>query len=497
MKRREFLQTSAALGMAALMPGAASFGEGNESRPNVFWIILDDVRNDAFGCYGTPWAHTPTIDRIAEQGVRFEHAFVQCPICIPSRTSFKTGHYCHELPTRENAPTPYQYPMSMGEPPEEEPAYIAAGGERPSLLRAWTDAGMKPINAGKLHALHDEWDRRADPRQPRDNARPGGEGERYDPVRLTTYGWRIGGTHDVHVEDTAEALLTEEALGICRELAERNAPFFFRVSFRPPHVPIQVPPEFMLDLDAVDLPWPKEEALESKPRFEREQLCIYSGTLDLSERDIRVARSTYYGMVNMVDYFVGRIMEEMNALGLLDNTIVAVTGEHGLAMGENGLHKKRSFYDPVVHSPLIYSWPGRLPEGKVINDQVEMIDFMPTLLDLSELPAPDGIPGRSLVPLINGEDRGREVVFSEIDHSGSMYDPLRENSGRQVMARTDKWKLVYFHDPRVDDKDGALYNLEEDLWEFHNLYHDPEYRDIVEMLEEHVRNWDRAADGGQ
>jgi len=121
-----------------------------------------------------------------------------------------------------------------------------------------------------------------------------------------------------------------------------------------------------------------------------------------------------------------------------------------------------------------------------------MIDFLPTLLDLSDMAVPQEIPGRSLVPLINDEAAGREVVFSEIDHSGSMYDELRENSGRQVMARTEKWKLVYFHDPRVEDKDGALYNLEEDPWEFFNLYHDPEYKDVIEMLEGYVQDWDQA-----
>ena len=403
----------AALNVSALAPAHAA---NNSQRPNVLWIILDDVRPDGFGCYGTPWANTPNIDRIAEQGVRFEHAFVQCPICIPSRTSFKTGRYCHEVTGRT---------MYMGDPPAQEPPYAATQQERSSLLQPWIEAEMRPINVGKLHALHDYWDARADPLQTREDARPGGEGEHFDPVRLTTHGWQIGGTQDVHVDDTREGLLTEEALNICQELAEQDAPFFFRVSFRPPHVPIQVPPDFMLDLDAVDLPWPDGRGLATKPRFEREQLRVYCGTLDLSERDIRVARSSYYGMVNMVDYFVGRIMDEMKTLGLLDNTIVAVTGEHGLAMGENGVHKKRSFYDPVVGSPLIYSWPGHLPEGRTIEDQVEMIDFLPTLLDLSDMAVPEETPGRSLVPRINGEAEGREVVFSEIDHSGSMYDELR------------------------------------------------------------------------
>ncbi len=480
MRRRDFLRISVAAGAAALWPGGQGMAEQAASPPNILWIMMDDCRPDALGCYGTAWAQTPNFDRIAANGVCFENALTQCPICIPSRTSMKTGRYCHELGT-----------MYMGDPPEVTPPYAATARSYPNLMNQWEEAGRKPVNVGKVHALREDWDHRGDTRL-RESDRRHEEGEEFDPVRLTTYGWQIGGTQDIHVDDTREGVLTDRALDILKELADAGEPFFLRVSYHPPHVPIQVPPPFMVDLDAIDLPFPTQEALDSKPRFEREQLRVYSGTLDLSERDIRVARSTYYGMVNMVDYFVGKLLNQLEEEGLIDNTIIAVNSDHGLAMGENGVHKKRSFYEEVVKSPLLFSWPGHIPSGKMVTEPVEMIDLMPTLLELSDMPVMGGHHGQSLVPLMHGDTSHRRMAtFSEIDQSGSMYDPLRVNSGRQVMVRTDDWKLIYFHDPRVEDKDGALYHLTEDPWEFYNLYHDPQYAGIIEELEAHVAQWDR------
>ena len=481
MNRRDFMKMGLSVGVATMWPGARALAQESNGRPpNILWIMMDDARPDTLGCYGTAWANTPNFDRIAANGVTFEHAINQCVICIPSRTSMKTGHYCHEFGH-----------MSMGDPPEVTPPYAAGARNFPNILNQWETAGRKPVNVGKVHARGADWDHRGDTRMRESDRRHEEDAEHFDPVRLTTYGWQIGGTQDIHVDDTREGVLTERALDVLKELADADTPFFLRVSYHPPHVPIQVPPPFMVDLDAIDLPFPSQEALDSKSRFEREQLRVYSGTLDLSEHDIRVARATYYGMVNMVDHFVGQILEQLEAEVLLGNTIIAVNSDHGLGMGENGVHKKRSFYEEIVKSPLLFSWPGHIPSGRIVREPVEFIDFLPTLLDLSDMPVPESQHGRSLVPLMHGDTSNkRDATFSEIDHSGSMYDELRVNSGRQVMVRTEEWKLVYFHDPRVEDKDGSLYNLKEDPWEHYNRYHDPQYADVIEELEARVHAWD-------
>ncbi len=484
MKRRTFLKMSVVVG---LMPRieAQGLGAANAGRPNILWIMMDDSRPDALGCYGAPWANTPNMDRLADEGVRFETAVVQCPICIPSRTSMKTSHYCHEFGL-----------MSMGDPPAVTPPYGQPRPERfDNLLTAWTDAGMQPVNVGKRHAFVKDWSSKGDPR-PRKAKRTDEKGKKYPEVNLTTHNWRIGGTIDTHPDDTRPAMIVERTLEVLGDLAEKDRPFFLRVSFHAPHVPIRVPPSFMIDPESINLPFPSRKELESKPRFEREQLQIYAGTLDLSKESIGIARGTYYGMVSLVDHYVGDILDALDSKGLAEKTVVALNTDHGLQLGEHGLHKKRNFYDETIRSPLLMRFPGRLPAGKVVSEQVEMVDFVPTLMDLSGLDVPEGIVGKSLAPLMRGEtDAGREAVFSEIDQSGSMYDELRHDSGRRVMVRTRKWKLIYFKDPRVTDKDGALYDLESDPAERFNLYNMPEHKDTIAGFEALVDKWDKVQVG--
>ena len=161
-------------------------------------------------------------------------------------------------------------------------------------------------------------------------------------------------------------------------------------------------------------------------------------------------------------------------------------------MGEHGNWKKRDFYDTNVKVPFILRAPGLLPQGKVVTEPVEMVDFLPTLLELSGFDPPVGIPGRSLLPLIRGKVREwRQACFSEHDHAEDAYEELRLGGGRRVMVRTREWKLVFFMDERVPDEDGALYQLRSDPWEQRNLYGDPAYNGVVAELKRMAREWDR------
>jgi arylsulfatase A-like enzyme len=197
-------------------------------------------------------------------------------------------------------------------------------------------------------------------------------------------------------------------------------------------------------------------------------------------------------MVSLVDAQVGRLVECLNKAGLLNNTIIAINSDQGFQLGEHGLWKKRVFYEQNVCVPFIMSCPGLLPPGKVIDEPVEMIDFLPTLMELSGIEVPGSIRGRSLIPLIRGEtSEWRPACFSEIDHSYSMYEELRGGTGRRVMVRTKEWKLTYFMDERVADKDGALYNLKKDKDEKENLYNKPQYKDIIRELEGLAEKWDQ------
>lgn len=501
MKRRNFLR-SAAIGIASGMAGV-SFCEGannlakrNNRRPNILWIMLDDGRADTLGCYGAPWAKTPNLDALARGGVRFDVAIVQNPVCVPSRKSMKTGMYAHQAG-----------PVAMGKPPRTEGDYIDSEAmktinESPNLLDAWTQAGTKPVNVGKVHGFRRSFDLRGDaPMLLNAGGNPtkyfeqkfGGDSDILKAPRAftRTHRWQIGGVLDIDPKETETWRLGDMATDTLGELVSKADPFFLRVSFHAPHVGCYVPKEYYIDPKTIDLPLPTEEELNSKPKFEQGPLRTYCAA-DLTREQIDLCRGTYFGMVSLVDVQVGRIVDILKKSGKFDNTIIAFTSDQGFQLGEHGLWKKRVFYDDNVKVPLFFHYPKGLPAGKVIEEPVEMIDFLPTLMDLSGLEVPRHIRGRSLMPLIEGKVRTwRPACFSEIDHSMSMYEELRQGTGRRVMVRTKEWKLIYFMDSRVKDKDGALYNLKKDPHEQVNLYDKPEYARVIRRLEKLAEKWDR------
>ena len=458
-----------------------------KTQPNILWIMLDDGRADALGSYGQAWAKTPHFDSLAADGVRFRYAIVQSPVCTPSRTSMKTALYAHETGV-----------MAMGKPPEITPAFAQFVRQRPPvLLDTWTTAGRRPVNFGKMHAFRDRFEHAGDIPQFFNNQgkpRPPIEGKlgpkKHPIIQTRLYNWMIGGLVDVKPEDMRTSVLGDRAVETVHRLANENRPFFLRVSFHAPHVPCHINPEHLIDPESIDLPLPTDLELAGKPRYE-EQIRTYAGA-DLNLKQIRLARATYYSMISLVDDQVGRILAALRQHNLLENTIIAVNSDQGFQLGEHGAWKKRDFYDTNVLVPLIFRYPKQLPQGKVIDEPVELVDFLPTLLDLSGLDPPNKIRGRSLLPLIRGEvTQWREACFSEHDHTQDVYRCLRENGGRRVMVRTKEWKLIFFMDERKTDKDGALYDLKNDPWEKTNLWTSPRHQPIVQRLERMAHEWDR------
>jgi len=415
-------------------------------------------------------------------------------VCIPSRSSMKTGYYPHEIGV-----------MYMGKPPEVEPPYAkTARRNAPNLINEWKKVGITPVSVGKRHAYENDWDHRGDvdgdvsylgePKSDDLKRRIETSGRKYPAAVTRTHKWAIGGILPLRPEETDTWRLGDLAVDALEELAGRDEPFFLRASFHAPHVPCSVCESYFIDPATIDLPLPTEEELKSKPRFERENIQIYSGA-DLTKEQIGIARGTYYGMVSLVDAQVGRLVEVLKKSGKLDNTIIAINSDQGFQLGEHGFWKKRCFYEQNVRVPLIISCPGILTSNKVIQEPVEMIDFIPTMMELSGLNVPSSISGRSMMPLIEGKvSRWKPACFCEHDYSGDEYDELRKDGGRCVMVRTKEWKLVYFKDERVKDAEGletnSLYNLKNDPGETRNLYGKDEYNEIVRHLKESAQRWD-------
>lgn len=502
LTRREFLKhTSAGFGAISMGVSSGFAVQPGESKPakraNVLWIMMDDCRADGLGCYGTSWAKTPFMDEIAGRGVRFETAIVQNPVCVPSRTSMKSGYYAHETGINSMGPR-------RGERPKP----------KPDLLNAWKKVGIGLNNVGKIHGYRQDWEGKGDVqpyfgvtgeiRAKRDWAgTPNMErakeirrklkeaGREYPATVTKTHGWAIGGAVPLEPEESSTWRMGTLAVDTLEELTSKDEAFFLRVSFHAPHVPCVVPDKYFIDPATITLPLPSEEELASKPKYERENIQVYAGA-ELTREQIGVARSTYYGMVALVDTQVGRMLDVLKRAGQLDNTVIVINSDQGFQLGEHGFWKKRCFYEQNVKVPFVLSCPDLLPAGKVIEAPVEMVDFVPTLMELCELEVPKGISGRSLMPLIKGEvKQWREACFCEHDYATDMYEELRSGGARCVMVRTQDWKLVEFAAETKAGRNGSLYDLKNDAAERVNLYEKQEYRGVVSELREQRKKWDK------
>ncbi len=483
--RRQFIKAVAA---------AAFLGEGLTARraraarrdlPNIIWILTDDLRADALGCYGSAWAKTPNIDALAQRGVVFQNAHVQSTVCMPSRGSMMTSRYCHNIGVLENT--------------------TRMTRDIPVLTTLLAREGYQTVNIGKLHRSWKGEDFQLKLPAPAPRVATPFKILEGDPQKLrvlnlpTPLNVIIGGTYPLPASKTRTAAMVDAAIRYFREKLRR--PFLLRVSFTFPHTPVLAPKPFDELYDPQEIPFTRtpEKYLDTKPVYEREVLRPFEGCQGLTEEQIRFARASYYGLVAHGDHEIGRLLDEADSRKLLDNTIVVLTSDHGVQMGENGLFMKRNFYLPTLTVPLIFSWPGVLPEGRKLSQLVELVDLLPTLLDCAGIPVPPECHGRSLLGAMRGEEGGRRsAVFAEIDHEVSQWGKyLAARGARRVNIRTARWRMSYFISrsgrklTTPEEKDGELYDLQNDPGELNNLYHNPRFRSVVEELEGQVERWDR------
>jgi len=484
--RRRFLVTTARAAGPLALSGLAGAPAVAASRrpPNVLWIMTDDHRPESLGLSGPAGPKTPHIDRIARRGVHFRHAFSQGPICTPSRSSIITGRYCHAIGVTSNG--------------------NRLAPDAPFLTRPLQEAGYQLVNVGKKPPSPRIFDVHVRP--------PGYGGPGATPYELKPeFAGRDKELGVLHLKEEFPVIIagryplaadqTEPAITVTNAIRQieggLEAPWMLRVSIIAPHTPVLAPEPFdtMVDPAEVAFQAPTDDELAAKPRYEREMLQHCQGGLHLSEEQVRRARACYHGLVSHVDDQIGRLLAAMDERRLLDDTLVVITSDQGVCLGEHGLFMKRNFYEQSAGGILIVSWPGRLPEGKAIDDPVELVDVMPTVLDAAGVPTPSTVQGRSLLPMIAGREPGRDAAFCEIDFTKPQFERYYLPNSRRVMVRTREWKMSYFVDRSGDARDGDLYHLADDPDEVRNLWADKTYADVVARLEARVRRWDDQTKG--
>lgn len=508
--------------------GEADRGHGNQSgvtktmakTRNILFIMCDQLRADYLSCYGHPRLHTPNIDRLAALGTRFTHAYVQAPVCGPSRMSFYTGRYMYSHGATWNF-----YPLPVGEltlgdylrprgirtalvgkthmvPDEEGMKRLGLFSERGDGVLIGQcgfdpfdrDDGVHPDKRGDLdfpynHFLEAHGYSGTNPWHTFANSAQGPKGE-------ILSGWNMRNARlpaRVKEEHSETAYCTERAIEFIR--AQGDGPWCLHLSFIKPHWPYMAPaPYHGLYSERDILPACRSEEERRDPHPVYAAFMQHREGLAFSRDEVRnTVIPTYMGLTKQVDDRLGRLFKFLEEQGRMRDTMIVFTSDHGDFLGDHWLGEKELFYEQAARVPMIvYDPDDAAPRGAVSEAFVEAIDLVPTFLDALGISIPTHIlEGRSLVPLMRqGKPNGRDAVFSELDYGA--YHARRSlglsvSEARAVMVRTRRWKMVHY-----DGFAPQLFDLEADPNEFHDLGRDPAYAAVRTELKDRIFDWMRA-----
>jgi arylsulfatase A-like enzyme len=443
-------------------------------RPNVLFILCDDLRPDALGCYGSAHVKTPRIDRLAAEGVRFANAFCTTSLCSPSRASILTGLYAHAHGVRNN----------FTELPEALPHW-------PGRLR---EEGYATAYVGKWHMGEDN-----------DAPRPGfdwfvthkGQGRYFDTE------WNVNGERREAPEGYYTSVVTDYCLDWLRGRPKKQ-PWALCLGQKAPHSFYFPEKKYEHAFDRVRVRYPESAfRLDGKPDWIRQRLTTWHGiygplfewrktfpdTRPEGVKDFENMVHAYWGTVLSVDDSVGRLVDFLTETGQLENTVILFMGDNGLLEGEHGMVDKRTMHEPSIRVPLLARGPG-LPRGRVETRQVLTEDVAPSVLAACRARPIERIHGRSWIDLVNGgEPDWRTEWLYEYDYEKQFpYTPNIRG------VRTDRWKFIrYPHGDGGPDRHLAeLYDLAEDPEELVNLAADPSRAALRADLEERL---ERLLDG--
>ena len=433
-------------------------------KPNVLFILCDDLRPDALGCYGSKHVKTPHIDRLASEGVRFANTFCTTSLCSPSRASILSGLYAHTHGVTNNFT---EYPNSM-------PSF-------PSVLH---DAGYATAYFGKYHMGENN-----------DEPRPGfdrfvthkGQGSYFDTE------WNLNGKERKVIKGYYTTVVTDLAMDWLKQQSAEK-PWCAFIGHKAPHSFYTPEEKYAHAFDEVRVPYPATAfQLDDKPAWIKQRLYTWHGIYgplfewrkkfpdDRPEavKDFENMVHGYWGTVLSVDDSVARVRAWLEETKQLDNTIIVFMGDNGLLEGEHGMVDKRTAHEPSLRIPLVVRYPG-LGAGKVVPQQALTVDMAPSLLELCSAPALPKSHGQSWVKLVqSGDPAWRTSWFYHYNYEKQF--PYTPN----VRAiRTDRWKYIHYPhgDGSADKHLSELYDLQNDPGETKNLINDPKLAATITEL---------------
>ena len=466
LSRREFLSTAvgwASASACASLLGVAGPARGEtqgrqEKRMNVLFIGVDDLRPQ-LGCYGQKQILSPSLDRLAGEGLLFEHAYCQQAICMATRASLLSG-----------------YRPDKGRIYDCGPLYVHVPGAL-SLNKHFQAHGYETVTLGKIY--HHESDETVGWSQPAFHPTGKWKGRGYlsaDGIaiadeydRRNAKGQRRGmgpafEGPDIADNEYEDGMLADRAAEELRRLKDK--PFFLAVGFKKPHLPFNAPKRYWdlyeeTRIDLADNPF-APKGMPALAGTDWGELRGYHGMPRKGPMPADLARKLihgYYACVSYVDAQIGRVLAELSRLGLANNTVVIVWGDHGWKLGEHGMWCKHTNFEIDTHVPMILRAPGKKAVGKRTQARTEFVDIYPTLCDLCGLPLPAHLEGTSTVPLLDNPGRlWKSAAFSQYPRGKVMGYSMRTPRYRYTEWRhleNGKVAARELYDHGADDAENA------------------------------------------
>ncbi|MBD3267202.1 sulfatase-like hydrolase/transferase [bacterium] len=482
--RRDFLKGLSALSIGALAPSSLS-AQSSGKKPNILWIMSDDHAAHAIGAYGGRLASlnpTPTLDRLAREGMRFHNVFCTNSICVPSRATLMTGQYSHTNGVR-----------TLND----------------RLDRSNHTLSLSMQQAGYQTAMIGKWHLKVEPNGFDYYCVLPGQGSYFNPI-LREKGngeWpnnerRFAGYDCKHCSD----VVTDLSLNWLKK--RENKPFFLMHHFKAPHDNFENAERYDWLYGDTHIPEPlslwKQPNHGSKAtegtgtsiskRNERRNM----GHHMFVDRDLPNEEYThtayqrylkkYLRTVRGVDDNIARLVAYLEQTGELDNTIILYTSDQGFMLGEHDYIDKRWMYEESLRVPFIVRYPKTVKAGSTSEAMIDNTDFAPTLLDLAGVKVPDSMQGRSFRPILEGNP---PADWKESTYYRYWMHMAHHDNPAHYGLRTKNYKLIFFYGLPLDAKGAQdtptipgweLYDLRRDPKELHNVYDDPAYKDVREKL---------------
>lgn len=432
-------------------------------RPNILFIMSDDHANAAVSAYSDKLVQTPNIDRLAEEGMLFRNAFCTNSICGPARAVTLTGKYSHVNGFIVNETTRFDGAQ------QTYPKLLQKAGYETAVIGKW-HLGSDPTGFDFWKILV-------------------GQGQYYDAPFLTAEG-------RVETQGYVTDVITDLAIDWLDQ-REKDRPFMLMYQHKAPHANFQPGPDYKDWREGDSIPEPdtlfddyatrSPAAWDNEMRIDPMLEMQYPGDLDIKVPDglkghertrwlYQFYIKNYLRCVKSVDDGVGRVLDKLEEMGELDNTLVIYTSDQGFFLGEHGYYDKRFMYEESLKMPLLVRYPKLVKAGSETNKMALNLDFAETMLEIAGVEVPSDMQGRSLLPVLKGEEPENwrdSIYYHYYEYPGYHY--VKRHYG----IRTERYKLIrYYHDIEA----WELYDLQEDPSELNNLYGVAGYEGLFESL---------------